>query len=337
MQKCKKTLHFAERRGIISHKFKQQNEICILRNSTFHFACHTRKDACRRSGRGSMSDNPSRRAYRAGVSLYLLLYPCEAINTYSISVRSHCLSGGILLFQNIRSIRVSDQIINQIQAQIVESQLKEGQKLPNEQELAQQFGVSRASVREALSVLESKGVVERHKNGGTFLCKYCLEKILAAIDIPHELDSELFEDLYEAREILEIRVTELACERADELDFMKIEKTIDMMQASIEKGDSGIKPDILFHQCIAMATKNQVIAGIVRSLGTMLEDMRVKTLAYPGRLETCLEEHRAIYRAIRNHDQKQCSTLMKKHFGAVAEIRSELNKKGGFGNSDISG
>lgn len=241
------------------------------------------------------------------------------------------------MFQNIRSIRVSDQIVNQIQAQIVESQLEEGQKLPNEQELAQQFGVSRASVREALSVLESKGVVERHKNGGTFLCKYCLEKILAAIDIPHELDSELFEDLYEAREILEIRVTELACERADELDFMKIEKTIDMMQASIEKGDSGIKADILFHQCIAMATKNQVIAGIVRSLGTMLEDMRVKTLAYPGRLETCLEEHRAIYRAIRNRDQKQCSELMKKHFGAVAEIRGELNRKGGFGSPNISG
>lgn len=161
------------------------------------------------------------------------------------------------MFQNIKSIRVSDQIVSQIQVQIVEGQLAEGQKLPNEQDLAQQFGVSRASVREALSMLESKGVVERHKNGGTFLCKYCLEKILAAIDIPRKLDSELFEDLYEAREILEIRVAELACERADELDFMKIEKTLDMMQTSLEKGDSGIKADILFHQCIAMATKNQ--------------------------------------------------------------------------------
>ena len=247
-----------------------------------------------------------------------------------------CPSGGTHLFQNIKSIRVSDQIVSQIQAQIVEGRLAEGQKLPNEQALAQQFGVSRASVREALSMLESKGVVERHKNGGTFLCKYCLEKILAAIDIPRKLDSELFEDLYEAREILEIRVAELACERADELDFMKIEKTLDMMQASLEKGDSGIKADILFHQCIAMATKNQVIAGIVRSLGTMLEGMRVKTLAYPGRLEACLKEHRSIYLAIRKGDQKLCSELMKKHFGAVAEIRSELNRKGGFGNSSIS-
>lgn len=241
------------------------------------------------------------------------------------------------LFQNIRTIRVSDQIVNQIQAQIVEGKLAEGQKLPNEQALASQFGVSRASVREALSMLESKGVVERHKNGGTFLCKYCLEKILAAIDIPRKLDSELFEDLYEARELLEIRVAGLACERADELDFAKIEKTLAMMQASLEKGDSGIKADILFHQCIAMATKNQVIAGIVRSLGTMLEDMRVKTLAYPGRLEACLKEHRAIYRAIRERDPERCSELMKQHFGAVADIRNDLNRKGGFSGKGISG
>lgn len=241
------------------------------------------------------------------------------------------------MFQNIKSMRVSDQIVGQIQVQIMEGKLAEGEKLPSEPELAQQFGVSRASVREALSMLESKGVVERHKNGGTFLCKYCLEKILAAIDIPRKLDSELFEDLYEAREIIEIKVAELACERADELDFIKIEKTLGMMRESIEKGDSGIKSDILFHQCIAMATKNQVIAGIIRSLNTMLEDMRVKTLAYPGRLEKCLEEHSAIYLAIRSRDAKLCSELMEKHFGAVANIRRELNSKGGFASSGTRG
>ena len=93
---------------------------------------------------------------------------------------------------------------------------------------------------------------------------------------------------------------------------MKIEKTLDMMQQSLEKGDSGIKADILFHQCIAMATKNQVIAGIVRSLGTTMEDMRVKTLAYPGRLEDVPERapcdlpchQRARFRQLLRADEK---------------------------------
>ena len=119
------------------------------------------------------------------------------------------------LFQNIKSMRVSDQIVNQIQARLWKASWPKGRNCRMNTELAQQFGVSRASVREALSMLESKGVVERHKNGGTFLCRLCLEKILAAIDIPRKLDSELFEDLYEAREILEIKVGELACQRAD--------------------------------------------------------------------------------------------------------------------------
>ncbi len=141
----------------------------------------------------------------------------------------------------------------------------------------------------------------------------------------------MFDDLYEAREILEIKAGELACLRADKLDLMKIEKTLDMMKQSLEKGDSGIKANILFHQCVAMATKNQIIAGIVRSLGNTMESMRAVTLAYPGRLAECLEEHRAIYVAICNHDTKQCTELLKKHFGAVARIRKELNSQGRLG------
>ena len=232
------------------------------------------------------------------------------------------------MFQNIKALRVSDQIVNQIQCLVVEGKLEEGQKLPNETELSQQFGVSRASVREALSILESKGVVERHKNGGTFLCRLCLEKILAAIDFPRKPDAEMFGDLYEAREILELKAGELACERADELDLMKMRKTIDMMQESLRSGDSGIQADILFHQCIAMATKNQIIAGIVKSMGTTMKDMRVKTLSYPGRLAECLEEHRDIYTAIKDRKPERCTALLKKHFSAVARIRSELNREG---------
>ncbi|MVB13116.1 HTH-type transcriptional regulator LutR [Caprobacter fermentans] len=229
-----------------------------------------------------------------------------------------------MLFQSIRTMRVSDQIVSQIQCQIVEGKLTEGQRLPNETDLSKQFGVSRASVREALSVMESKGIVERHKNGGTFLCRFCLETILKAIDIPRKPDIEMFEDLYEARELLEIKVAELACRRADELDLMKIERTLCLMQESVDHNDSGIDSDILFHQCIAMATKNQVIAGMVRSLGTTMKEMRVRTLAYPGRLAKCLQEHRDIYLAIKNRDEKVCCSLMEQHFGEVAKIRAAM-------------
>ena len=210
----------------------------------------------------------------------------------------------------------------------MDGKLEQGDKLPGETELSLQFGVSRASVREALSILESHGIVERHKNGGTFLCKLCLEKILEEIDLPRKPDAEMFEELYEARKLIEINTAELACTRADEFDFSKMEKTIEMMQESLETGDSGIEADILFHQCIAAATKNTVLAGIIQSMGNMLKERRKVTLMYQGRLEACLEEHRNIYHAIRERDVTRCTALLEEHFNAVETIRKAIDDAG---------
>jgi GntR family transcriptional repressor for pyruvate dehydrogenase complex len=224
------------------------------------------------------------------------------------------------VFRNIRAMRVSDRIVSQIQDMIVEGKLSVGQKLPNETELSQQLGVSRTSVREALSILEAKGVVERHKNGGTFLCRCSLEKILSVVDIPHKCDSELFSDLEEARAVIESRIGELACQRADRLDLEKIAKTLDMMQQSIIEGESGLKADLLFHQCLAMAAKNQVLAGLAQSLGTASQEIAAGMGFPSGNPEKSLEEHRAIYEAIRKHDQKMCSALLQNHFGCSRKL-----------------
>lgn len=211
-------------------------------------------------------------------------------------------------------MRVSDQIVSQIQHMIVEGKLSVGQRLPNETELSRQFGVSRTSVREALSILESEGVVERHKNGGTFLCKCSLEKILSAVDIPHECDSELFGDLKETRAVVESRIGELACRRADRLDLEKIARALDLMRQSVGRGESGRKADLLFHQCIAMASKNQVLAGIARSLGIAEEKIAAEIAPGSAVRPESPEEHRAIYEAIRDRDPEKCSALIQKHF-----------------------
>ena len=185
-------------------------------------------------------------------------------------------------------MRVSDQIVSQIQYMIVEGKLSVGQRLPNETELSRQFGVSRTSVREALSILESEGVVERHKNGGTFLCKCSLKKILSAV--------------------------ELACRRADRLDLEKISSALDLMRQSVGRGESGRKADLLFHQCIAMASKNQVLAGIARSLGIAEEKIAAEIAPDSAVCPESPEEHRAIYEAIRDRDPEKCSALIQKHF-----------------------
>jgi len=232
-----------------------------------------------------------------------------------------------VVFKSVKATRLSDQIVAQLRRLILEGKLQPGQRLPTETELAEKLAVSRASVREALSVLESEGLVERRKNEGTFLRRYSLQRVLNSVEFPRKMDHELFADLVEAREKLELQIVELAAKRADELDLLRIERTLEMMEKDLAAGRSGVEADILFHQCLATATKNQVLAGLVRSIGRMMQDTRVRTLLVPGRLAACLAEHRAIYEAVRDHDAERGRRLIREHFERVREILAGLDRE----------
>lgn len=228
------------------------------------------------------------------------------------------------MFENVKAQRISDQIAAQVRRLLLEGKLTPGQRLPTETELAEQFDVSRASVREALSILESEGLVERHKNGGTFMRKYSLKRVLGSFQFPQKMDHELFADLIEVREWLEVQIVKLASERAEEEDFLRLRRTLEMMEQDLVAGNSGVESDILFHQCLAVATKNQILAGLVLSIGQLMKETRTRTLSVPGRLEACLEEHRAIYEAVLEHDSARGCRLIQEHLAKVREILNVL-------------
>lgn len=227
------------------------------------------------------------------------------------------------MFKSIKQPRVSDQIVDQINKLLLTRALQPGQRLPTETELAEEFGVSRSAVREAFSALEFQGVIERRKNG-TFLREYSLSRILDTVELPQKLDHELFADLIEARIKLELQIIDLACERADETDLLRMESALSLMEEELLTGESGIDADIFFHQCLAAATKNQVLAGLGRSIGRMLKDTRMKTLQAPGRLAECLKEHRSIYEAVKRHDVEAGRRLIQEHLKVVKDIHSDM-------------
>lgn len=226
------------------------------------------------------------------------------------------------MFETVKPTRISDQILAQLRRLILEGKIKPGERLPAETELAKKFGVSRASLREALTVLESEELVERRKNGGTFLRQYSLKEVLDAVEIPSKLDNELFADFIEARERIELQIVELAALRADDVNLLCIERTIELMEQDIAEGLSGVEADILFHQCLGVATKNQILAGMVRSIENLMQETRSKTLSYEGRLKECLKEHKAIFEAIRDHDAERGVAVMKDHLAKVRDIMS---------------
>lgn len=229
------------------------------------------------------------------------------------------------MFASVKTSRVSDEIVAQIHQMLMDGRLGPGDRLVPEVEMAEQMGVSRASVREALSILESQGIVERRKSGGTYIRRYSLQATIDALSACPKSDKEMFSDFIEARELLELSVLKLAVDRGDQRTYRLVESALKVMEEVIAKGASAVEADILFHQAIAACAQNAVLVSLVKTLNSMLQDMREKTLAYPGRLPECLEEHRNIYEAVRSRDLKRARQEMINHFNKVKDILNTMS------------
>lgn len=228
------------------------------------------------------------------------------------------------MFKNIKTSRVSDKIVAQIKQLVLEEKLKAGDKLPPEPELAEQFSVSRTSVREALSILESQGIVERKKSEGTIIKHFSVIKVFESIILSPKSDLEMFLDLMEARKLVEVNLLRSVVDRCEPEGAHRVEMALKMMEKEILNGYTGVDSDILFHLNLAACANNQVLISIVKSISDMLTETRSKTLQVPGRLIICLEEHRLIWEAVQNKDLKLAQERMLEHLNCVIRIASTI-------------
>lgn len=228
------------------------------------------------------------------------------------------------MFKNIRTSRVSDKIVAQIKQLVLEEKLNAGDKLPPEPELAEQFSVSRTSVREALSILESQGIVERKKSEGTIIKRFSMLKLFESIVMGPKSDFDMFLDLMEARKLVEVSLLRFVVDRYDPEGAHRVEMALHMMEKEVCHGYTGVDSDILFHLNLAACANNQVLISIVKSISDMLTETRSKTLQVPGRLKICLEEHRLIWEAVQNKDLQLAQERMLAHLNCVIKIASSI-------------
>lgn len=229
---------------------------------------------------------------------------------------------------NIITRSSSEAVATWIEEQILRGNLKPGDRLPNEYELAQMFGVSRGALREALFALKNKGFIERKPGKGTFVRRIDRTKLMGGL-ITKKRDEELFLDLLEVREILESKIIEFAISRGTAEDIEKIEAALQLLPRVIKEGDpSPLEADLEFHLSLALAAHNEILYILAWKVSELLKDVREKTLLAPGRLALCQQEHEAIFAAVRSRDLKRALTALKTHLNQVrkevigAEIRS---------------
>ena len=218
------------------------------------------------------------------------------------------------LFTGVKYERIYEQIVVQIRELIQVGKILPGDRLPGERELSSMLGCSRTSLREALRVLEAEGIIISKPGGGRFVQNVDQRLVMEYSFDPVDLmKTTSIIHFLEVREMIEPKIAALACERATEEDFLNMEKALLKVEAEREDFEEKMVRDSMFHLALAEATQNFVLVTTLETNLNMLQQIRLKTLLSPERIERSNAEHRAIYDAVKRRNPKEASEAMATH------------------------
>ena len=216
-------------------------------------------------------------------------------------------------FSPVSNERLLDKVIGQIMENIKNGELQPGMRLPNEPELAAGFGVSRGILREALTILQTKGIIYRKPKEGTFIAPDVLEAISRSREISVREATCL--DLIEVRECFEPRMVEKVIALASDEE---IEALSELAQGREEK-ESGHSLDYYFHYRLAELSRNIIFVNFIDTYYDIIDELRTRSGRQGSRMEEMSAEHGEIARAIRERNVKKAKKCMKYHLKKVRE------------------
>ena len=225
------------------------------------------------------------------------------------------------LFKPIKTKRVYEQIVEQIKELMRQGDLKPGDKLMSERELSDKLGVSRTSVREALSALDFLGILESRQGEGTFISNVSEQVLIEPLALFMMMDREASLELLEVRKMMESDAAELAAFRAEDEDIEKMSKALALMEQDLKQKVLGEENDAIFHYSIAEATRNTMLMKMMSLISDLLvQNMRTsRQYLYnkKGNAEKLYQQHCNIYRAIKEGNPKQAKQEMFDHLDFV--------------------
>ncbi len=235
-------------------------------------------------------------------------------------------------FERIKVAKISDQIVSQIEAMIVDGRFEAGQKLPAERELAQQFSVSRQSLREAIQKLEAKGLLERRHGGGTFVTDSVNESVTTPLFELLAKHPESQFDLLEFRHALEGISSFYAALRGTDADLDRIEFSINsIMDSQTRAIDEQVQSLVNFYLRIAEASHNVVLLHVVQGMRELLAEnikQNLEVLANNPSVVEQLNQHRLqIAKAIINGQPEQARDACHQHLSYIEQALMEMTKE----------
>src|ERR1700734_2899291 len=221
-------------------------------------------------------------------------------------------AGGNAVYKLVRTSRLYEQIVQQIEESILKGSLKAGDQLPAERELAIRFGVSRTAVREAVKALREKGLVEAYSGRGTFITDGTSQAVRQSFDLMVKIGQpEGSTDLAEVRSILEPEIAALAAERAEESDRATLREAVAVMDRSLKDADAYIEADLDFHLALAEAAANPLILSLIDSIVGLLREQRLRIFQVEGGPQRGQIHHKRILEGMEKRDAKMARDAMK--------------------------
>jgi GntR family transcriptional regulator, transcriptional repressor for pyruvate dehydrogenase complex len=224
------------------------------------------------------------------------------------------------VYKTIRTSRLYEQIVKQIEDSVLKGTLKAGDQLPAERELAEQFGVSRTAVREAIKALGEKGLVESYSGRGTFITDGTSHVIRQSLDLMMRIgQADGSAHLAEVRTILEPEIASLAAERAEEQHLDSMREAVSVMDGAMHDAEAFIEADLDFHLALAEAAANPLILSLIDSIVGLLREQRMRIFQSEGGPERGQYHHKRILKAIESHDSEKARQCMRAHLKQVRQ------------------
>lgn len=212
--------------------------------------------------------------------------------------------------------RLVDRVVKELEQLIIEGQLEPNTKLPPERELADQLGVSRTVLREAVRILVTKGLLETRHGVGTMVRQVTREQVVTPLNLFLRMQGGgevSFDDLHQVRSILEIETAGLAASQATKEDINNLKKILADMVASQRDPEALASHDVNFHSAIAKTTHNPLLIVLIDSIRDLLQEYISRVTPYIDPQKDNLALHQKLLERIEAQDVEGARQAMREN------------------------
>jgi GntR family transcriptional repressor for pyruvate dehydrogenase complex len=221
-----------------------------------------------------------------------------------------------------------DRVVDEIQRVIVSGQLEPGMKLLPERELADELGVSRTVIREAVRILVAKGLLETKPGVGTIVRQVTSDQIVEPLSLllRTQEDGISVEHLHQVRHMLEVEIAGLAALQATEDDIAELTGLLDKMEAVLDIPEAFVTRDADFHRGLAKTTHNPLLIILLDSIRDLMQEVRLLVTRHPDLRQKVMPDHRKILERVAAKDQEGARQAMEEHLEHARWFQEELLK-----------